>query len=241
MKSVLFTLFIAISISCFSQIQPGKVIVTGKGNPVLFIPHIGCPPEMWKEVVAKLSKNYACHTIALAGFAGLPAIDSVYSSRYAAFIQHYIESKKLREVTLVGMNYGGFLAIQLSTHPAVRKLVIIDTYPFLAAVLNPKATQKDAEIYSMQMKSGYLAPNDKDFETMIYQNGNAMITNDTLKAKQYAKWVAGSDRKTIATALAEQMSADLRPLLPSIQVPVLIMGTWYFGKNIQEDADRSRL
>lgn len=213
--------------------QAAHVTVTGKGKPVLFIPHIGCPPEMWEEVVKELALKNSCHVVSLAGFAGMAPIDSAYSKQYINFLKQYMQSKKLKDVTVVGMNYGGFLALQLAQHPAVGKVVVIDTYPFLAQVLNPQATQHDANTYAAQMKAGYLAPTEKDFESIVYQNGKAMITHDTVRAKTYAQWVARSDRKTIATALADQMATDLRPSLASIKIPVLIIGTWYFGKTYQ--------
>lgn len=230
MKHTLLFLLAFTVATVSAQTPAAQITVIGKGKPVLLIPHIGCPPEMWIGVTEELAKKNTCHVVSLAGFAGTVPIDSAYTKRYIHFIQQYLQTKKLAEVTVVGMNYGGFLALQLAQHPSVGKLVVIDTYPFLAQVLNPKATQQDADTYASQMKAGYLAPNEKDFEAIVYQNGKAMITNDTIKAKMYARWVAQSDRKTIATALADQMATDLRPSLTSIKVPVLIVGTWYFGK-----------
>ncbi|PZR37937.1 MAG: hypothetical protein DI538_11030 [Azospira oryzae] len=234
MKYTLLFLLTLTTTIVVAQTPAAQITVTGKGKPVLFIPHIGCPPEMWKDVVKELAKRNTCHTVSLAGFAGSAPIDSAYTRQYISFLQQYMQSKKLKEITVVGMNYGGFLALQLAQHPSVGKLVVIDTYPFLAQVLNPKATLQDAQTYATQMKAGYLSPSDKDFEAIVYENGKAMITNDTIKAKTYAQWVALSDRKTIATALADQMAADLRPILPFIKVPVLIIGTWYFGKTYKK-------
>ncbi|MDJ1468583.1 alpha/beta hydrolase [Cytophagaceae bacterium DM2B3-1] len=235
-KSITFTLsfFICLITFSYSQIPAIEVKVSGKGKPVLFIPHIGCPGEMWQYVANELGKTYQCHIISLAGFAGQTPLDSNYTQQYLTQIRNYIKTKKLKEITLLGMNYGGFLALQLHNQPAVSKLIVIDTYPFLAQILNPAATATDATTYASQAKSGYLAASATDFAQMMYQTGKGMITHDTVKARQYAHWLTQSDRKTIASVLADQLQTDLRAQLPSIKIPVLTIGTWYFGKNLKK-------
>src|SRR5258706_16423990 len=46
------------------------VDVQGKGRPVIFIPGLGCPRAMWKDVIAKLGDGVQAHVLTLPGFAG---------------------------------------------------------------------------------------------------------------------------------------------------------------------------
>ncbi len=218
-----------------AQSRVYEVKVTGKGSPLLFIPHIGCSGDMWKDVVSELSKTHECHVFYLAGFAGLAPLDSNYTQQYKNAISDYIQTKKLKNATVIGMNYGGFIALQLAARTErVARLIVIDTYPFLAQILNPAITQEQALTFASNIKRAYLDQDKSAFHTMMYQLGKNMITNDTLKAKLYADWNAASDRKTIATALGDQMATDLRPILPAIKIPVLCFGTWYFGKTMKK-------
>lgn len=230
---LLIAAFTTVSVQAQSQVY--QVKITGKGSPLLFIPHIGCSGDMWQDVVKELSKTHECHVFYLAGFAGLHPLDSNYTQQYKDAISQYIEVKKLKNATVVGMNYGGFIALQLAAKPGyITRLIVIDTYPFLAQILNPAITQEQANTFANNIKRAYLDHDRNTFHTMMYQLGKNMITHDTLKAKLYADWNATSDRKTIATALSDQMATDLRSILPEIKIPVLCFGTWYFGKTMKK-------
>ena len=235
-KQTMCTLVLLVSFTAagYAQLPAISVTISGKGKPVLFIPHIGCPGEMWQDAARELAKTYQCHVVSLAGFAGMAPLDSNYTQQYLSQIRDYLQTRKLKNVTIVGMNYGGFLALQLHNHPTVAKLIVVDTYPFLAQVLNPAVTASEAATYASQAKKAYLTATAADFEQMMQQTAQGMITSDTLKARQYTHWLVQSDRKTIATVLAEQLQTDLRPQLSSIKVPVLALGTWYFGKNLKK-------
>jgi N-formylmaleamate deformylase len=231
----LVLILILTTASVQAQSKVYEVKVTGKGSPLLFIPHIGCSGDMWQDAVKELSKTHECHVFSLAGFAGLAPLDSNYTQQYKTAINDYIQVKKLKNVTVIGMNYGGFIALQLAAEPTrIARLIVIDTYPFLAQIINPAITQEQANTFAGNVKTAYLGPDKNAFHAMMYQLGKNMITHDTLKAKLYADWNVASDRKTIATALADQMATDLRPVLPAIKIPVLCFGTWYFGKTMKK-------
>ena len=44
--------------------------VTGEGRPIIFIPGLACPGEMWDETVELLGDGIQAHVLTLAGFAG---------------------------------------------------------------------------------------------------------------------------------------------------------------------------
>ncbi|MET4080893.1 pimeloyl-ACP methyl ester carboxylesterase [Pedobacter sp. UYP30] len=82
--------------------KPFAVTVTGKGEPMLFIPGLTCSSAVWDSTIAKYSKNYQCHVFTLAGYAGQPPIEnSPYLDTYKVAIIQYIKDKKLDHVILV--------------------------------------------------------------------------------------------------------------------------------------------
>src|SRR5262245_42456801 len=48
--------------------------VTGHGRPVIFIPGVGCPGDVWDDTVARLGDGVQAHVLTLAGFAGTEPI-----------------------------------------------------------------------------------------------------------------------------------------------------------------------
>ena len=76
-KIIAFILISHLLISVSAQdFKAFKVTVTGKGQPVILIPGYSCSGDVWKETVDHLKDRYECHVLTLAGFAGVPAIDS---------------------------------------------------------------------------------------------------------------------------------------------------------------------
>jgi pimeloyl-ACP methyl ester carboxylesterase len=57
-----------------------------------------------------------------------------------------------------------------------------------------------------------------------------MIT-DSLNIKRALKWSVESDRGTVALAMFEIMTTDLRDELINVKVPILVLGSWYGYKD----------
>ena len=55
------TLLIALALSSgLAAQQPFQVQVTGHGRPVILIPGLSCPGEVWDSTVAHYKDNYQC-------------------------------------------------------------------------------------------------------------------------------------------------------------------------------------
>ena len=65
------TLLIALALTTgLAAEQPFQVKVTGHGQPMILIPGLSCPGEVWDGAVAHYKDHYQLHVISLAGFAG---------------------------------------------------------------------------------------------------------------------------------------------------------------------------
>lgn len=134
------------------------VTITGKGTPMLFIPGAACSGEVWKETIARYSKNHECHVFTLAGYAGVKALgQSPYLDTYKTELIQYIKNKKLENVILVGHSIGGFLSLSVASEMKdhLKKVIIADGLPFYAGVMNPDAKSGFREEQAKAMLTAY--------------------------------------------------------------------------------------
>jgi N-formylmaleamate deformylase len=203
------------------------VKVVGKGQPMLLIPGLTCPGAVWDEAVAHYQQQYQCHIISLAGFGGQPA--GAFTGSLLQPVRDqllaYVKAQKLNKPVVVGHSLGGFLALWLSTTQpeALGPLVIVDSLPFLAAIQNPaltaEAAKPMAEANRKQMQSGGMPA------AARRQMLAAMIT-DTARQSQAGRWGQASDPATVAQAMYDLNTTDLRADLARIKQPVLVLGAW---------------
>ncbi|TDO21262.1 alpha/beta fold hydrolase [Pedobacter duraquae] len=229
--SMLVMMFLLIGNCLFAQTQnekPFSVKVTGKGEPILFIPGLTCSGTVWDETIAKYSKNYECHVLTLAGYAGQAPIEKPpYLDAYKNAIIQYIKDKKLDNVILVGHSIGGFLALRIATEMQqhLKKAIIVDALPFYAGLMNPNA--KDGFDEDAAKKSF------AQFEKMDYKaikagqlNTAKFLCADSTKWDMIATWGATSDRQTMAYSMYEMLGNDIRQKIADIKIPVLVMAAF---------------
>lgn len=204
-----------------------SVTVTGKGRPMLLIPGLTCPGAVWDETVARYQKQYQCHVVSLAGFGGQPA--------QAATPEHllqtvrdelltYIKTQKLNRPVVVGHSLGGFLGLWMSTTApeAIGPLVIVDSLPFFSAVQNPAMTAEMAK----PMAEGMRRQMTGKMPTAAQRQMVAGLITDTARISLATRWGQDSDVRTVAQAMYDMYTTDLRPDLSRIQQPALVLGAW---------------
>ena len=204
------------------------VRVVGKGRPMLLIPGLGCPGAVWDETVAHYQRQYQCHIISLAGFGGqapaAPLADPLLPAVRDQLLA-YISTQKLQQPTVVGHSLGGFLALALSVArpDAIGPLVIVDSLPFLAAIQNPAATAETAKPMAdnmrKQMRQGHQP-------VATQRQMVAGMVTDTARQALVARWGTASDAPTVAQAMYDLYTIDLRADIARIKQPVLVLGAW---------------
>jgi len=237
---IMLYLAIFIGLTSRSQAQYAfNIEVSGKGPALLLIPGYSCSGEVWKETVAILNKQYECHVLTLAGYAGQPAIDTPVLKTVKGDIIRYVKDKKLTKPVLVGHSLGAFMSIWVASEAPelFGKLVCVDGVPFISALGRPQITVdsvKNNPAFNPELViRNFMNLPDKGF---IDQTAMAMRWQvaDTVRARQIAIWQYKSDRKTLATTLLEMSTTDLRAALKQIPQPVLVMGSIYQTKEQSE-------
>ena len=204
-----------------------KAAGTGK-PPLVFIPGLASPGSVWDETVAEFSKTNTCYVVNVAGFGGLPPTgkhEHLLADVRDALIE-YLRVNKVEHPVIVGHSLGGTLALDLAaTAPELPgSLVIVDSLPFLAAVMGPGIkTEADARPMAAGYGATLAAQTPEQFAAAQRQFVGGMVT-DPAKAAAIAMQTGKSDPATTGQAMMELISHDLRPSLSKIKCPVLVLG-----------------
>jgi N-formylmaleamate deformylase len=190
------------------------VEVSGEGPPIIFIPGLGSPGEVWADTVRALEDRYECHVLTLSGFAGRPPIDEPLSAAVRRDLTRYIRSRRLERPIIVGHSMGGFIALWLaaSTPENIGALVVVDAGPALSGDLD------EAKL----LRSRWADATDEEFALQSRYMYTGMVT-DKKRLGAISSLAARSDRRTIGEAIYEMMVTDLTDRMPEIRAPVLFV------------------
>jgi len=209
-----------------------KVDVIGKGTPIILIPGLGSSGEVWNGTVQRYCGNHQCHVLTLAGFAGVPAINSPLIATAEQQLSDYIATQKLDRPTVIGHSLGGFLGMKLaSDHPAqVGRLVIVDTMPALMVARMPGTTPAQMKEIAEGMRTRMQAQTPEAMLAVTQQSLRTMISKQE-DIDRAMDWAKQSDRATVINTMAEMTAEDLRPGLARITAPTLVLGSWIAYKD----------
>jgi pimeloyl-ACP methyl ester carboxylesterase len=208
--------------------------VTGAGRPIIFIPGLGSPGEVWAETVDHLADQggYECHVITLAGFAGRPPISEPISAAVRRDLTRYIRSRRLVRPIIVGHSMGGFIALWLaSSFPEnTGPVVIVDAGPALSGDL----------AVARALRERWADASDAEFAARARQMYSGMATNPRRLAR-ISSLAAKSDRRTIGEAIYEMIVTDLRDDVAAIRSPVLfVLADGIYQRRIRTQIGRIR-
>lgn len=207
--------------------DPFKVVVKGKGEPVLLFPGLGCTGEVWNETVALLSQQHECHIFTFAGFGGVAPIATPWLSTIKEGIVKYVKEKKLNKPTLLGHSLGGTLSLWLAAteKETFKKAIIVDALPAIAPLI---MTDYKGEIipYDNPQSKAMLQMDSTAFANMSGQTIQYMCLNKE-KQSTLLNWMKRADRKTYVYSYIDLLNLDLRKDIATIQIPVIVLAATY--------------
>ncbi len=217
-----------------------KVEVVGTGRPVLMIPGLNSAASTWTETCAALQPQVQCHIVQLPGFAGAPAVKTdAFLDGMRDRLLAYLDDRQLRQPVVMGHSLGGALALKMAAEKPgrIERLVIVDSLPFFAGLrgMSPEAAKGAAVAMRQQM----LNSTKEQWEAGARQGSMGMSRNPA-NNERVAGWSLASDRATSAQAMSELWGADLRPLLPKITTPTLVLGAWAAYEPMGSTMDSTR-
>lgn len=206
-----------------------QVEVSGKGQPVILIPGLASAGQVWDGTVQHYcaQQQRQCHVLTLAGFAGVPAIDTPLLASVEQQLSDYIREHGLAQPLVIGHSLGGFVGLKLaSDHPEqVGRLVVVDALPALGATQVPSMTGEQLRQMAAGMRENMLRQEPAAFRASQMQSLRAMVSQPA-DVERIAGWGQRSDRATVIDAMAQMLADDLRQDVARIKAPTLVLGTW---------------
>lgn len=205
-----------------------SVITQGSGPDLILIPGLVSHRSVWDSVAVMLDDRYRLHLVQLNGFAGLPAAGNAegpVSAPAAEEIARYISETKLAKPAVIGHSMGGTIGLMLAArHPdLVGRLMVVDMPPFMGEMFGPPGTTSDSvRRIADSLRAGMLAATRDSFVTTLGQMIATMTRKEGLRPG-LVESVRGSDQRTAANAMHELIVTDLRPELPRITAPVVVL------------------
>ncbi|WP_457418031.1 alpha/beta fold hydrolase [Roseateles sp. P5_E7] len=223
---ILTALYVSNSQAAPVEFRDLRVEVVGQGRPVVMIPGLNSAAGVWTETCAALQPGVQCHIVQLPGFAGAPAVAiENFQAGMRDRLLAYLDDRKLAQPVVIGHSLGGTLALQMAAEKPgrIERLVIVDSLPFLAGIrgMTPEAARGVAAGMRQQM----LGATKEQWEAGTRQGAGGM-SRSPANAERVVAWGLASDRATTAQAMSELWGDDLRPLLPKITAPTLVLGAW---------------
>jgi len=224
-KFVLYVLLALMHYNLLAQSSPNPihVEVTGKGQPILFIPGFTVPGEVWKPTVDHLKSNYECHVFTLAGFGGKAPIEFPWLPKINTAIIDYIDKNELKDAIVIGHSLGGTIGIWLASQEdsKVSRLIIVDGLPASGALMIPDY-DPDNLAYETPYNQQMLTMTEQRFEQMATGMAMGMSLVETQQDSIQA-WILMADRKTYVYGYTDYLKLDLRDDLKHISAKVDIL------------------
>ncbi|WP_299366200.1 alpha/beta hydrolase [Winogradskyella sp.] len=230
---------LAIILSHQTFCQNLKFESVGEGDDIILLAGLTCSADVYNETIEEFKDEYRFHKLTLPGFAGVDPIQNPelgYTDAIQKLIVAYVRENKITKPIIIGHSYGGFLALKLaSENPDLpKKLIILDALPFLPAIQmkeiqNEQDALKMAETIKTNMLNSVSQSEEERFESQL--KFAKYMVKDGDKAKVIAKWGAISDPVSMAQAVFEMYSTDLRDQIIEIKAPTLVIGSWIGYKN----------
>ncbi len=197
------------------------------GAPALvFIPGLSSHGDLWRPWRAAYADSYDLYVVTAPGFAGVAPRegDAPFLKTTVTEIISELRAQGVKQATFVGHSIGGLMALMIA-HDApelVRKILVVDSLPYLAGLFMPGVTPDQAKaraaIMQQQMQS---MPH--DIFVAQQKQGLPRLTMTEAFLPTLAKWSETSDQGTVAVAFGETLGLDYRLNLSQITAPVTIL------------------
>lgn len=211
----------------------GPMLVERHGSgarPMILIPGLSSGPYVWADTVRQFSKDHTLYVLTLPGFNGHPKTSGDLVAGADGWIGNLIGSRKLHKPVLVGHSMGAALSIAYAgKHPEqVGGVIAIDGLPVFPGAEKMTAEQRLAMASQTKARMAGVSQETFAAQQQAYMR-SAMGVMDTATADAVAARSAQSDAGAVFDYMAQVLAMDVRPTLPGIGVPVLLIVPFHEG------------
>lgn len=204
------------------------------GRPLVLIPGLASGGWVWQETVREFAPSHAVYVVTLPGFDGRPAPEGdPYEAARGALLE-LIASRRLAKPVLVGHSLGGTLAIELAAAEPARigAVVSLDGLPVMPRTEDMPLEQRAQMAQGMRAQMAAVQGPAFAAQQRQYMRNIGMV--DIGKADDAARLTARSDPQAVAAYVGAVLARDLRPRLPAIAAPVLLLAPWFAPDSAQQ-------
>jgi len=195
------------------------VDITGEGADIVLLHGWAMHGGVFNEVASLLAQRYRVHNVDLPGHGRSDADESIGTlDQLTAQILPHVPQRAV----VVGWSLGGQIALQLATCLSLRALVLISATPkFVADATWPYGMQPNVFAQFFAKLHQNIDSTVQDFLSLqVRGDVHAM---QTLKALRSNLLQHPANPRMLETALTMLRDMDLRPILPRINVPALLI------------------
>lgn len=194
-----------------------------RGTPLILIPGLSSGAWVWQDMVRRLQGDYVIYVVTLPGFDSRPALAGPVFDKVGESLRQLIASRKLDRPVVIGHSLGATLAIALGETDSalLRGVVAIDGLAVLPGTeQTPPAMRPQM---AAAMKARMAGADRSQFVEQQKQYMRAIGVLDPKLADDIGTLSGRSDPAAVAGIMAEVVERDLRPGLPKIKVPLLLL------------------
>ncbi|SFD42065.1 alpha/beta fold hydrolase [Massilia yuzhufengensis] len=193
------------------------------GRPLVLVPGLSSGPWVWQDLVRRLSSERAVYVVTLPGFDGRPAPTGPALDAARSALKELITARRLDKPVLIGHSLGGALAFAVAQDvPAlVGGVISLDGLPVFPGTEALAPEQRPMMAAGMRRRMDAAPPDAYADQQRQYMRSQGLV--DMAKADDLAALALRSDRNAVGSYMAELLAADLRPGLPKITAPVLVL------------------
>lgn len=231
----------AASIAPAERFEVGSMLVERhgqRGTPLILIPGLGSGAWAWQGLVREFSGEHVVYVVTLAGFDGRAPVAGRTLDNARQALRQLIVSRKLDRPVLVGHSLGAALSIAFAEQNSdlIRGVFAIDGLPVFPGTEDTPAAQR-AQI-AAGIKTRMAGASKEMFALQQQQYMRGVGVTDMARADELAKLSARSDPAAMIDAMGELFELDLRPGLPNIKVPVLLVAPYFEPDSSQTGTTR---
>lgn len=203
------------------------------GRPLVLIPGLASGSWAWQGAVREFAGEHTLYVVTLPGFDGRPPVTGAPIEGARQALRQLIASRKLHQPVLVGHSLGGTLALALAADEPglVGAVVSVDGLPVFPGNEDTPAPLREQA--ARQMLGQAEQATRPAFAAQQQQYMRTIGVLDMSRAQALAELSARSDPASVARYMAGVMALDLRPDLPRISAPVLVVAPYFEPDDIQ--------
>ena len=197
------------------------------GTPLILVPGIASGAWTWQDSIRLAMNDHTVYVLTLPGFDGRPSLAGKGYAAARDSLRALIDTRKLRKPVLIGHGLGGTLALDVAAQAPdlIGGVVLIDGLPVLAGTEDWPAGQRAQIAGAMAARMPLGKPAMVAAQQQQYMRGMGVI--DMARADELAKLMNKSDPAAVNNYMVDGFAVDLRPALPSIKAPVLVIAPYF--------------